>query len=193
MFVEKWVSYKSWVRIISQEGYVYRQETSCNFIYSFMFSMFLHSHIYCFQERSVSTILYLVSLQDLTHCPFRVVDEINQGKNIDCVHICTKLLFKKFSDARYPLNNANGLLCFYTYPYSSSLLICEKPVAIRIRNTSIEIFILSSLPIFRFLNSYEHMLQDLLSICFHWRVLSKTDARKLEIICVCMLDRDGPH
>jgi chromosome segregation ATPase len=30
-------------------------------------------------ERSVATILYLVSLQDLTHCPFRVVDEINQG------------------------------------------------------------------------------------------------------------------
>ncbi|KAJ6750850.1 hypothetical protein OIU85_001393 [Salix viminalis] len=30
-------------------------------------------------ERSVSTILYLVSLQDLTNCPFRVVDEINQG------------------------------------------------------------------------------------------------------------------
>uniref|UniRef100_A0A0E0F6V5 Structural maintenance of chromosomes protein 5 n=1 Tax=Oryza meridionalis TaxID=40149 RepID=A0A0E0F6V5_9ORYZ len=29
-------------------------------------------------ERSVSTILYLVSLQDLTNCPFRVVDEINQ-------------------------------------------------------------------------------------------------------------------
>ena len=34
-----------------------------------------------YQERSVSTILYLVSLQDLTHCPFRVVDEINQGKS----------------------------------------------------------------------------------------------------------------
>jgi hypothetical protein len=32
------------------------------------------------QERSVATILYLVSLQDLTHCPFRVVDEINQGR-----------------------------------------------------------------------------------------------------------------
>ncbi|XP_020526897.1 structural maintenance of chromosomes protein 5 [Amborella trichopoda] len=30
-------------------------------------------------ERSVSTILYLVSLQDITNCPFRVVDEINQG------------------------------------------------------------------------------------------------------------------
>ncbi|KAK5579849.1 hypothetical protein RB653_009537 [Dictyostelium firmibasis] len=30
-------------------------------------------------ERSVSTMLYLISLQDLTTCPFRVVDEINQG------------------------------------------------------------------------------------------------------------------
>ena len=30
-------------------------------------------------ERSVSTMLYLISLQDLTRCPFRVVDEINQG------------------------------------------------------------------------------------------------------------------
>jgi chromosome segregation ATPase len=30
-------------------------------------------------ERSVSTMLYLISLQGLTACPFRVVDEINQG------------------------------------------------------------------------------------------------------------------
>lgn len=30
-------------------------------------------------ERSVSTMLYLIGLQDLTKCPFRVVDEINQG------------------------------------------------------------------------------------------------------------------
>ncbi|KAA6420293.1 MAG: structural maintenance of chromosomes 5 [Trebouxia sp. A1-2] len=30
-------------------------------------------------ERSVSTILYLISIQDVTVCPFRVVDEINQG------------------------------------------------------------------------------------------------------------------
>ena len=29
-------------------------------------------------ERSVSTMLYLMSLQELTKCPFRVVDEINQ-------------------------------------------------------------------------------------------------------------------
>lgn len=30
-------------------------------------------------ERSVSTMLYLISLQDITDCPFRLVDEINQG------------------------------------------------------------------------------------------------------------------
>ena len=29
-------------------------------------------------ERSVATMLYLISLQELTKCPFRVVDEINQ-------------------------------------------------------------------------------------------------------------------
>jgi chromosome segregation ATPase len=30
-------------------------------------------------ERSVSTMLYLLALQDMTKCPFRAVDEINQG------------------------------------------------------------------------------------------------------------------
>jgi len=30
-------------------------------------------------ERSVTTMLFLISLQDLTSCPFRLVDEINQG------------------------------------------------------------------------------------------------------------------
>ena len=30
-------------------------------------------------ERSVSTILYLMALQELAAAPFRVVDEINQG------------------------------------------------------------------------------------------------------------------
>ncbi|PKA50457.1 Structural maintenance of chromosomes protein 2-2 [Apostasia shenzhenica] len=39
----------------------------------------LSSHHQSGGERSVSTILYLVSLQDITNCPFRVVDEINQG------------------------------------------------------------------------------------------------------------------
>ena len=31
-------------------------------------------------ERSVSTMLYLMALQGVTACPFRVVDEINQVK-----------------------------------------------------------------------------------------------------------------
>jgi chromosome segregation ATPase len=30
-------------------------------------------------ERSVSTVLYIISLQEMTRCPFRCVDEINQG------------------------------------------------------------------------------------------------------------------
>lgn len=33
-------------------------------------------------ERSVSTMLYMLALQELSHVPFRCVDEINQGKSI---------------------------------------------------------------------------------------------------------------
>ncbi|KAH9098698.1 hypothetical protein Ae201684P_017909 [Aphanomyces euteiches] len=33
-------------------------------------------------EKSVGTIMYLMALQNLTNCPFRVVDEINQGMDI---------------------------------------------------------------------------------------------------------------
>jgi len=39
----------------------------------------LNTHLQSGGERSVSTMLYLISLQDITPCPFRVVDEINQG------------------------------------------------------------------------------------------------------------------
>ncbi|XP_022091241.1 structural maintenance of chromosomes protein 5-like [Acanthaster planci] len=39
----------------------------------------LTSHYQSGGERSVSTILYLMALQELNKCPFRVVDEINQG------------------------------------------------------------------------------------------------------------------
>lgn len=31
-------------------------------------------------EKSVSTMFFLLALQDVTTCPFRVVDEINQGR-----------------------------------------------------------------------------------------------------------------
>ena len=30
-------------------------------------------------EKSVSTMMYMIALQEMTKCPFRVVDEINQG------------------------------------------------------------------------------------------------------------------
>ncbi|KAM7474353.1 hypothetical protein LguiB_021596 [Lonicera macranthoides] len=53
-------------------------------------------------ERSVSTILYLVSLQELTNCPFRVVDEINQGMDpINERKMCFLLTPKLLSDLEY--------------------------------------------------------------------------------------------
>jgi chromosome segregation ATPase len=39
----------------------------------------LNAHVQSGGERSVSTMLYLISLQDLSRSPFRLVDEINQG------------------------------------------------------------------------------------------------------------------
>ncbi|RDD45130.1 Structural maintenance of chromosomes protein 5 [Trichoplax sp. H2] len=39
----------------------------------------LDSHLQSGGERSVATIIYLISLQEFTICPFRIVDEINQG------------------------------------------------------------------------------------------------------------------
>ena len=38
----------------------------------------LDSHLQSGGERSVATIIYLISLQEFTICPFRIVDEINQ-------------------------------------------------------------------------------------------------------------------
>jgi len=39
----------------------------------------LNSHTQSGGERAVSTMLYLIALQEFTKCPFRLVDEINQG------------------------------------------------------------------------------------------------------------------
>lgn len=41
-------------------------------------------------ERSVSTMLYMMALQELTKCPFRVVDEINQ---VCCCRNCFFVFF----------------------------------------------------------------------------------------------------
>ena len=46
-------------------------------------------------ERSVSTMLYLISLQELTNAPFRVVDEINQGMD----PINERKIFRRMTDA----------------------------------------------------------------------------------------------
>ena len=46
-------------------------------------------------ERSVSTMMYLISLQELTNAPFRVVDEINQGMD----PINERKIFRRMTDA----------------------------------------------------------------------------------------------
>jgi len=55
----------------------------------------LNAHTQSGGERSVSTMLYLISLQDLTPCPFRLVDEINQG--MDPTN--ERMIFKVVSDS----------------------------------------------------------------------------------------------
>lgn len=46
-------------------------------------------------ERSVSTMLYLMALQELNRCPFRVVDEINQVRRTHTVKKNTSKIWKK--------------------------------------------------------------------------------------------------
>ncbi|GBG67284.1 hypothetical protein CBR_g88572 [Chara braunii] len=53
-------------------------------------------------ERSVSTILYLLSMQDLTTCPFRVVDEINQGMDFHNERKMFQQLVRSSSKANTP-------------------------------------------------------------------------------------------
>eukprot|EP00240_Pyramimonas_obovata_P000067 CAMPEP_0118947068 /NCGR_PEP_ID=MMETSP1169-20130426/45317_1 /TAXON_ID=36882 /ORGANISM="Pyramimonas obovata, Strain CCMP722" /LENGTH=1143 /DNA_ID=CAMNT_0006893203 /DNA_START=136 /DNA_END=3568 /DNA_ORIENTATION=+ len=55
----------------------------------------LSSHRQSGGERSVSTMLYLIALQEFTKCPFRVVDEINQG--MDAVN--ERKIFTKMVEA----------------------------------------------------------------------------------------------
>jgi chromosome segregation ATPase len=60
-------------------------------------------------ERSVSTIIYLIALQKLTPCPFRVIDEINQG--MDAVN--ERLVFKKLVEEACAPNSPQ---CFLLTP-----------------------------------------------------------------------------
>lgn len=52
-------------------------------------------------ERSVSTMLYLMALQGTTSCPFRVVDEINQGMDPENERRIFNLIVQSASGAQY--------------------------------------------------------------------------------------------
>ncbi|KAG2613805.1 hypothetical protein PVAP13_4KG395400 [Panicum virgatum] len=79
-------------------------------------------------ERSVSTILYLVSLQDLTNCPFRVVDEINQGMD----PINERKMFQQLVRAASQINTPQ-FVTVHTTPrtacWSADLLTSAVPAA----------------------------------------------------------------
>lgn len=44
-------------------------------------------------EKSLTTIMFLLSLQDMNPCPFRLVDEINQGMDADFERMTYRRLF----------------------------------------------------------------------------------------------------
>ena len=50
-------------------------------------------------ERSIATIMYLLALQKLTPCPFRVVDEVNQGMDATNERRALNAIIKSCSDA----------------------------------------------------------------------------------------------
>ena len=58
----------------------------------------LDSHRQSGGERSVSTMIYLISLQSLSKSPFRVVDEINQGMDPRNERIVHKLIVESACD-----------------------------------------------------------------------------------------------
>nr|XP_054514126.1 structural maintenance of chromosomes protein 5 isoform X4 [Pan troglodytes] len=99
-------------------------------------------------ERSVSTMLYLMALQELNRCPFRVVDEINQGMdpinerrvfemvvNTACKENTSQYFFitpkglpRKLNNPSYPVNLEGSIIPYFdcslgqaTAPAKSSL------------------------------------------------------------------------
>eukprot|EP00051_Salpingoeca_urceolata_P001875 m.44782 g.44782 ORF g.44782 m.44782 type:complete len:1069 (+) comp11735_c0_seq1:335-3541(+) len=98
-------------------------------------------------ERSVSTMLYLMALQALTKCPFRVVDEINQGMDptnerrvfsqvVHCSsNTATSQYFlvtpKLLPDLEY--NDKLRVLCVFNGPYMLSYTDWDLEAAIKSR------------------------------------------------------------
>ena len=60
-------------------------------------------------ERAVSTIMYLMALQELTTAPFRVVDEINQGMDERNERLVFDRIVRSCSSSSSTLGETNGL------------------------------------------------------------------------------------
>ena len=65
-------------------------------------------------ERSVSTMLYLLALQATASCPFRVVDEINQGMDpVNERHVFNLIVKSASHGAQYFLLTPKVWRCLY--------------------------------------------------------------------------------
>ncbi|XP_034028187.1 structural maintenance of chromosomes protein 5 [Thalassophryne amazonica] len=98
-------------------------------------------------ERSVSTMLYLMALQELNRCPFRVVDEINQGMDpvnerrvFDIVvsTACKETTSQYFFITPKLLHNLNyaqemTVLCVHNGPYMLPPNLWDKRAFIKCR------------------------------------------------------------
>ena len=81
-------------------------------------------------EKSVATMMYMIALQEMTKCPFRVVDEINQGMDptnerkvfdIIVANSCRKLFAQYFLLTPKLLPDLNfdertNVICVYNGP-----------------------------------------------------------------------------
>jgi hypothetical protein len=75
-------------------------------------------------ERAVSTVMYLMALQDLTSAPFRVVDEINQVCNRLYVQSVVCGIYICLVSVVYHICVIGGMWCLYLCYICGILFIC---------------------------------------------------------------------
>jgi len=97
----------------------------------------------------VSTMLYLISLQDLTSCPFRLVDEINQGMD----PINERMIFQQIVDSASTAGKPQyflitpKLLPDLTYTSKTTVFtVCNGPWQLSQSEWTVDQFLLTSQP-----------------------------------------------
>ncbi|KAF0683113.1 Aste57867_24801 [Aphanomyces stellatus] len=95
-------------------------------------------------EKSVGTIMYLMALQSLTNCPFRVVDEINQGMDIYNERKVFSRITKSSCGSQLPqyfLITPKLITGLHYHPDTKVLVILNGPYNINQNDWDVEQFI----------------------------------------------------